>query len=346
MRFRTLGAFALVALALASGCRRGDQTSTELHVFAWSDYFTDEAIQRFEKEHRAHVVLDTYENNEDLVAKLQAGVSGYDVVVPSDYAVKQLAELGLLEPLNRGNVPNLRTLDTNFLNQYFDPSNRYSVPYLWGTAGIGYDSTKVTPPPVSSAVLWDKQYGGNINMLDDVRESFALALKRLGYSVNTREPNEITAAQELLIQQKPLVRSYTTETDVLMLSGQVVLTHAWSGDVLRVAEEAPHWKYVIPEEGSTIFIDNLCIPKGAPKKELAEAFINFIIQPDVIAGVTAFTHYANCVPASKEHLPPTLRDNPVMSPPEDIIRRLEPLQDLGELQTLYGDAWTAVKAAQ
>jgi spermidine/putrescine-binding protein len=339
--------FALVALALfVAACGQGDKGKKTLHVFTWSDYFTDSAIQAFEKEFKAQVVLDTYENNEDLVAKLQTGVVGYDIVVPSDYAVKQLIDLKLLEPLDKTNIKNFANLDTHFLNQYYDPGNVYSVPYLWGTAGIGYDSTNVNPAPTSWAALWDKRYANNINMLDDARESFAVALKRLGFSVNTTNPAEIEAASKLLIEQKPLVRSYTTETDALMVSGQVVLTHAWSGDVLRVGADNPNWKYVIPEEGSTVFIDNIAIPKGAPNKKLAEKFVDFILRPENIAGVTAFTHYANCVPASKSHLPEALQNDPIMFPSESTLQNLEGLQDVGDALKLYGDAWTAVKAAR
>lgn len=334
----------LFVLGLIVACGRHEKET--LHVFTWSDYFTDEAILTFEKEFHARVVLDTYENNEDLVAKLQAGASGYDIVVPSDYAVKQLIELKLLQPLDKSNIPNFANLDTHFLNPYYDPGNIYSVPYLWGTAGIGYDVTKVVPAPTSWAVLWDPQYANRINMLDDVRETFSVALKRLGYSVNTINPDEIEAARKLLIEQKPFVRSYTTETDMLMESGQVVLTHAWSGDVLRVAAKNPNWRYVIPEEGSTFFVDNIAIPVGAPNKRLAEKFINFILRPENIAGVTAFTHYANCVPASREYLPEALRNNPIMFPSEETLSRLESLRDVGEALKLYGDAWTAVKAAR
>ena len=333
---------AFVPLLAVSACKQQET----LHLFTWSDYFSDEAIRGFESEAGVRVVIDTYENNEDLVAKLQAGVTGYDLVVPSDYAVAQLIALDLLEPIDRANIPNFANLDPKFLDQYFDPGNVYSIPYLWGTAGIGYDATRVDPAPTSWAVLWDERYADRINMLDDMRETMAVALKRLGYSVNATDPAQIEAARDLLIEQKPLVRSYTTETDALMLSGQVVLTHAWSGDVLRVQEEKPAWRYVVPDEGSTFFIDNLAIPKGTRHKALAERFIDYILRPEVIASVTAFTRYANCVPASIPLLPEHLRENPAVFPPDEVIRNLETLRDLGEAEVRYGEAWTAIKAAQ
>lgn len=339
-----LGCAVAIALAFAAGCAQEDAKT--LHVFTWSDYFTAEIIARFEAESGAKVILDTYESNEDLVAKLQAGVTGYDVVLPSDYAVQQLAGLGLLAELDRANIPNFANLDPQFLGKYFDPENAHSAPYVWGTAGIGYDSSKVSPAPTSWAALWDETYAGEINMLDDVRESMGAAFKRLGYSINTTDPAKIAEARGLLIQQKPIVASYRTETDDLMQAKQVVLTHAWSGDVLRVADDSPEWKYVVPEEGSTFFIDNLAIPAGAPHKALAELFINFILRPDVIAQVTAFTRYGNCVTASRSHLPAALKESPAIFPPPEVLARLETIQSLGQADVLYGEAWTAVKAAQ
>ncbi|MBT3267728.1 spermidine/putrescine ABC transporter substrate-binding protein [Candidatus Poribacteria bacterium] len=335
---------AIVFVAFVAGCAQDDAKT--LHVFSWSDYFTPEIVARFEAETGAKVILDTYESNEDLVAKLQAGVTGYDVVLPSDYAVQQLAALGLLAELDKANIPNFANLDPQFLGKYFDAANAHSVPYVWGTAGIGYDSSKVSPAPTSWAALWDEAYAGEINMLDDVRESMGAAFKRLGYSINTTDPPKIAEARALLIDQKPIIASYRTETDDLMQAKQVVLTHAWSGDVLRVAEDSPEWKYVVPDEGSTFFIDNLAIPAGAPHKALAESFINFMLQPDVIAQVTAFTRYGNCVTASRSHLPDSLKDSPAIFPPPDVLARLETIQSLGAADVLYGEAWTAVKAAQ
>jgi len=337
-------AAAILAAVAWFGC--GDGGETILHIFSWSDYFTTEIIKEFEQEKNVRVVLDTYENNEGLVAKLQTGVTGYDLVVPSDYAVEQLIGMGLLLAIDRDNVPNFAGLDPKFLGQYFDPTNTYSVPYLWGTAGIGYDSSQVDPAPTSWAVLWDDEYADRMNMLDDMREAFGVALKRLDYSVNTSDRGELDEARALLIEQKPLLRSYATETDDLMLTGQVVLTHAWSGDVVRVAEEKPEWRYALPIEGSTFFIDNLAIPKGAANKAAAEAFIDFILRPKNIAAVTAFTRYGNCVPASSAHLPKALRDNPAVFPPSDAYDRLEPIRYSGDMAVMYGQAWTAVKAAQ
>ena len=346
-RARLIGVALVAAVAvMAIGCAPDRPKTQTLHVFSWSDYFTPAIIKRFEEESGAKVILDTYGSNEDLVTKLQTGATGYDVVLPSDYAVQKLAALGLLETINRSNVPNFANLDPQFLGKYFDPDNAYSVPYVWGTAGIGYDSTKVDPPPTSWAILWDAKYSGEINMLDDMRESMGAAFKRLGYSINTTDPAKIAEARGLLIEQKPLIASYRTETDDLMQAKQVVLTHAWSGDVLRVAEDSPEWKYVVPEEGSTFFIDNLAIPKGAPHKALAESFLNFMLQPDVIAQITAFTRYGNCVTASREHLPESLRNNPAVFPPPETLARLETIQDLGDAEVLFGEAWTAVKAAQ
>ncbi len=338
------GVLAAALVVWSAGC--GPQETQTLHVFTWSDYFTPEVISVFEAEAGAKVVLDTYESNEDLVAKLQAGVTGYDVVVPSDYAVEQLAGLALLAPLTKANIPNLANVDAQFLGKYFDPANTYSVPYVWGTAGIGYDSSKLAAAPTSWDVLWDESLSGEINMLGDSRESFGVALKRLGYSINESDADRIAEAQALLIAQKPLVYSYETETDALMQSKQVTVTHAWNGDVLRVAKEQPEWKYVVPDEGGTIFIDNLAIPKATQHQALAEAFLDYVLRPEVIAQITLFTQYANCVPGSQAHLPETVTTNPAVYPPTELTARLEPIMREAAMDRAYGDAWTAVKAAQ
>jgi spermidine/putrescine-binding protein len=337
-------AWALLAVGICVvGCGDGCRSRRTLNVYTWQEYFTDEVIQAFEKEFKATVVLETFDSNEDLIAKLREGNTKWDIVVPTEYAVKQLIEEGLLQRLDRGAIPNIAGLDKRFTNQYYDRCNRYSVPFLWGTAGIGYDSSKVTSPPTSWEILWDEKYTGSINMLDEMRETYAVALKRLGYSVSTTNPREIQAARDLLLQQRHLVKSYDTVTDALMSANAVTLTHAWSGDVLRTAVEHPNWKYVIPREGCTIFIDNLAVPTGAPNKALAEAFINFILRPEVIGALSGYTRFANGVPASKAYMPQELRDDSTIFPSNETIARMEGLRDVGEALRYYEQGWEAIK---
>ena len=207
------------------------------------------------------------------------------------------------------------------------PENRYSVPYTFGTAGIAYDSAVVSPDPDSWSVLWDPQYKNQFSMLDDQRETLGAALKMLGYSLNTTDPEEIRAAKEKLIDQKPLVKQYKSEAEELLIAGDVVMAHCWSGDAFRASETRPTIRYVIPKEGSSQFIDTVCIPKSAPHKVLAEQFINYLLRPEVNAKITAFTKYGTCVPMAKEYLPAHLREHKFIYPPAEVLESLEWLKD-------------------
>ena len=202
-------------------------------------YVSDDIREGFEKEYGVSVLVDTYASNEDLLAKLLAGATGYDIIMPSDYMVSILIKQHLLAELNRDNIPNFQNISPLFLGKYFDPENQYSVPYTFGTAGIAYDSAVVMPDPDSWAVLWDPKYKNQFSMLDDQRETIGAALKLLGYSFNTTDPEEIKVAKEKLIDQKPLVKQYKSEAEELLIAGDVVMAHCWSGDAFRAVETRP-----------------------------------------------------------------------------------------------------------
>lgn len=315
-----------------------------LHVFTWANYVGDEIRTGFESEFGVRVVVDVFASNEDLLAKLKSGASGYDVIMPSDYMVAIMVKENLLSPLDLSKIPNFNNISDQFLKRDFDPENRYSIPYTWGTAGIGYDSSVVNPPPDSLSALWDKRYSGMFSMLDDQRESIGAALKLLGYSVNNTDLSALAEAKAKLIKQKPLVKQYKNEADEILGSGDVVMAHCWSGDAFRAAARRPSIKYVIPKEGATQFIDTVCIPASAPNKAAAAQFINYLLRPKINAKVTEFTKYGTCVPAAREHLPDALRNHPGIYPPEEVLNKLEALRDLGEFTRNYDRAWTEVKA--
>lgn len=332
----------LAFIALSIG--QGEAKDEQLNIFTWAGYVSDDIRNGFEKEFGVDVIVDTYASNEDLLAKLQAGATGYDVIMPSDYMVSILIKLDLLAELDRGAIPNFQNVSPLFLGKYFDAENRYSVPYTFGTAGIAYDSAVVQPAPDSWNVLWNETYANQFSMLDDQRETLGAALKLLGYSLNTTDVEELQAAKEKLIAQKPLVKQYKSEAEELLIAGDVVMAHCWSGDAFRAAETRNTIRYVIPREGSSQFIDAVCIPKAAPHQGLAAQFINYLLRPEINAKITLFTKYGTCVPTAREHLPQSLREHQFIYPPKEVLESLEWLKDPGDFTRHYNRAWEEIKA--
>lgn len=331
----------LILLTFFVGCNREKK---QLNVFTWAGYVSDDIREGFEKEFGVTVLVDTFASNEDLLTKLMAGATGYDIIMPSDYMVSILIKQNLLAELNRDNIPNFQNISPLFLGKYFDSENQYSIPYTFGTAGIAYDSAVISPAPESWAILWDDQYKNQFSMLDDQRETIGAALKLLGYSLNSTDPEEIRAAKEKLIAQAPLVKQYKSEAEELLIAGDVVMAHCWSGDAFRAIETRPTIRYVIPKEGSSQFIDAVCIPKSAPHKALAEQFIDYLLRPEVNAKITAFTKYGTCVPTAKEFLPENLREHKFIYPPKAVLESLEWLRDPGDFTRHYDRAWEEIKA--
>ncbi|MBI1922753.1 spermidine/putrescine ABC transporter substrate-binding protein [Candidatus Poribacteria bacterium] len=316
----------------------------QLFVYNWSDYIGETTIADFEKEFDVKVTYDNYSTNEELLAKLQAGATGYDIIVPSDYTVELMVKRSLLAELNFANIPNFQNIASRFKNLPFDLGNKYSVPYLWGTTGIGVNTEKVTEPVDSWSILWDEKYKERISMLDDMRGLADCALKYLGYSVNTTDARQIEEARQLLLKQKPLVKVYTSETYMDFLkSGDIWIAHAYSGDVYQVAKENKAIKYVIPKEGTEISVESLCIPKGAPHKDTAERFINYLLRPKVSAGISNFTWYANPNEASHPFTNPAILNDSSIYPPPDVLERCEFLRDLGHAIHLYEQLYNEVK---
>ena len=315
-----------------------------LNLFIWSGYIAPETIAKFEARTGAKVHLDLYDSNEAVIAKLQAGNAGYDVVCPSDYSVQVLRHQNLLQPLDVSALPHLENLDPSFLDRPFDPGNRYSIPYFWGTTGLAYNRRHVERPDSWDA-LWDPRYAGRILMLDDAREVFAVALKRRGHSLNATGPRVLEAARDDLIRQKPLVRTYnSTNFEDVLLSGDVWLAHAWSGQIAKSMDEDPDIGYVIPKEGATLFIDNLVIPRDAPHVGLAHAFLDFTLDPEIAAEICRTMRYSSPNRAAWPLLPARVRDNAAIFPPPEAMARLEMLADLGETTVLYDRLWTEVKS--
>ncbi|MGB9301677.1 MAG: spermidine/putrescine ABC transporter substrate-binding protein [Anaerolineae bacterium] len=336
------------------GLPLAEELADTLYVFNWAAYMDETLLSQYEEEYGITIVYDTYDSNEDLLAKLQAGATGYDVIFPSDYMVSQMIELGLLAPLDFNNIPNFANVADLNKDPAYDPGNVYSVPYFWGTTGIGYDAEAVDPPPDSWAWLFDAatacQYAdGGINILDDQREAMGSALKYLGYSVNDADEAHLMEARDILLAAKACWKTFDSSgyIDNLMIPGEIVLTQAWSGDVFVAAEENEVWTFVMPEEGGVIWQDNICIPATSSgiHKRTGEHFINWVLDAEIAAMNTNFVWYASPNEAAKAYINPEILGDPAIYPDEETMARLEWIEPLPtEVLAIYDRVWTEVKA--
>jgi len=341
---------ALAVLGLVGlGACAGKQAPHELHLFIWANYIDPEVYRLFEQEFGVKVIEENVDSNETLILKLQAGVTGYDIITPSDYAVAALIRQGLLAELELSKIPNFQNISQRFRGLYYDPQNRYSIPYLWGTTGIGYNAQKLESPPTSWADLFEpsrlERYKHRVSMLDDPREALGAALKYLGYSVNSTDPQQIEAAKNLLLAQKPYLARYDSETyDDFLLSGDLVMAHGWSGEFAKARLENPAIRYVIPQEGGVIWTDNLAIPTSSQKIELAHTFIDFLLRPQINARIVNFLRYPSANDAAKPYILPEILHDPSIYPPDEIRERLEWIRDVGAAVQLYERAWEEIKS--
>ena len=333
----------LLVLAAGLGVARG-----ELRLFNWADYIPEDVVAAFEKRYDARVIIDTFEAPEAMLAKLQAGGDAeYDVVVPPDYYVLEMARTGLIRELDHQKLPNLKNLAPEFQNPAYDPQNRHSIPYQWGTTGIAYDATAVKKPVDSWAVFFDpKQYAGPCFLLDEMRETIGAALKYLGYSLNDTDPAHLEAAKKLLIGAKRRCLGFAggIEARSRLLSGDASVVHAYSGDIVQIQGEAPQVRYVVPKEGGTIWTDAVAITRRAPHPELAYAFLNFILEPKIAAAISNYNSYATPVAAALPYLDPALKENPAVFPPKAVRAKLEYIHDVGDAIRLYDRVWTELKS--
>jgi spermidine/putrescine transport system substrate-binding protein len=344
MQIILLGLITVLVACSPSQEGKKDAKPVTLHLFTWSDYTEETAAKEFEKKFGIKVVTDTFGSNEELLAKMQGGASGYDIVVPSDYMVSIMIKQGLLSEIDPSKLPNLAQVYKHLKGLYYDPENRYSVPYLWGTTGIGYNADLMRAPPDSWQALFSGEFKGKISLLNDEREVFAMALRLEGLPMNSTDPSEVALAKARLMAQKPLVKTYTSQNyDQLLISAEVAMAHGWSGTVLRAATEKPSIQFIIPKEGGTIWQDNFCVLKTSSHKAEAMSFINYLLEPEVAARISAKVKYASANEAARTFLPKELAMNTVMYPPEATIARLEWIKDVGEAIKLYDRAWTELK---
>jgi len=317
-----------------------------LNLYIWSGYLAPDTLKVFEQRFQARVQCDLYDSVEALLAKLQSGNSGYDIVVPSDYAVQILQRQRWLSPLDKAQIPNLeRNLDPQFLGRPFDPGNLYSVPYTWGTTGIGYRKDRVGQIADGWQALWDAQYRGKIVMLDDMRENFGAALKLSGFSINSRDPVQLEAAKALLDKQKPLLQAYNSSNfQDLLISGDAWLVQGWNGQIVKAARKNPNIGYFLPKEGTTLFIDSFCIPADASHKALAHQFINYMLEPETAAAVVNHTGYTVANRAARPYINKAFLNNPALFPDSTLLDKCEMLEDLGDTALVVDRLWTEVRS--
>lgn len=323
--------------------------SKELRVFAWGEYIPDAVVQGFEKEYGVNVTVDTYSSNEEMAAKVRVGNSGYDIVQPSDYMVALLAEGGFLAELDKANISNLSNASPQNMGLYYDPENKYSLPYLWGTTGIAYDTTVLTTPPDSWSAIFDpnriKPYEKRVSMLNDEREAIGAAMLYLGKPLNSSQPTDLEAAKQVLLAQKPMLAKYNSDNvNQDLATGEVVLAHCWNGYAAMAMLENPNIGWVIPKEGGVIWQDNVAILKDAPHKYTAEVFINYLMRPETAAEIVNFTGYMTPITAAESMISADIKDlYQKVKPDEATMSRLEWLRR-GENPTLFSDVWAAVRS--
>ncbi len=330
----------------------GLEPAGEIVIYHWSEYIDPEIYTMFEAEEGIRIVEDNFSSNEELLAKLQGGATGYSLIVPSDYMVRIMIEEGMLAELDHANIPNLSNLAPRFQDVPYDPGNVYCAPYQWGTTGIGYIASEVEEP-VSWAAIFDADpesaYYGRYTMLDDTRESFAAALAYLGYDINTRDEAQLNEAKDLLIKAKAGLAGYDSDTyEDLLASGENLLAHGWNGDFLVAQEENEDIAYVMPQEGGVIWVDNICIPVTASDAEklAAEYFIDFLLRDDIGAMLTEYNYYASPNAASEELIDEEITSDPAIYPPADVMARLNFLEPVEEAESIYQRLWDEVKSAQ
>lgn len=351
-------AIMVTAAAVLTGCGNSSQTGSagEVYIYNWGEYIDEEVISMFEEETGIHVVYDMFETNEEMYPIIDAGAVTYDAVCPSDYMIQRMIENDMLAEINFDNVPNASQIDPEYMerSRSFDPENKYSVPYCWGTVGILYNTSMVAAEdvPTKWSDLWNEKFSGEILMQDSVRDAFMVALKSLGYSMNTTNEAELEEAKNLLIQQKPLVQAYVIDqVRDKMIGGEAAIGVIYSGEMLYIQEEVENLEldydleYVIPEEGTNVWIDSWVIPANAKNKENAEKWIDFLCRPEIAKMNFEYITYPTPNKGAFELLDEDVRNNKAVFPDIASLKNSEVFQYLGdETDMIYNNKWKEVKS--
>jgi len=328
-----------------TGCGSEKADNGKLYVYNWGDYIDPSVIDSFEEEYGIDVVYETFATNEDMYVKVAAKAGQYDVVIPSEYMIKKMMNEDMLCTIDTSKLTNYDKIGDRFKNLAFDPDNEYNVPYMWGTLGILYNTTMVDETVDSWDIMWDPKYEKQIFMMDSVRDTMCVALKRLGYSMNTKNPDELAKAQESLFEQKPLVLSYVgDEGKDAIIGGEAALGLFYSGDAAYCISQNPDLAYAIPKEGTNYWFDSMCIPKTAQNIEGAYLFIDYMCRTEIGALNEAYIEYASPLTEVIEQLSAEKTNNPAYYPEEKDLTGCEVYEDLGADIAQYDKIWTELKA--
>lgn len=343
---KVAGVFAVsfLSIGLLSGC--GGESKETLNIYTWADNFNSDIIKQFEEEYDVKVNVSVYASNEAMYQKLKASSGQYDIIQPSDYMVETLIKQDMLEKLNKNNIPNLEDVEMKITDTPFDPDGEYSVLYTYGITGIAYNTKYVTEVPTSWADLWSADYSGRVALLDDPREVIGMGLIKNGYSNNSTTQSEIdTAVADLQVLHNSVIAYDTDTIKQKFITEDAWIGTVWSGDAVFIQRDNENVEYVVPEEGATIWADTTAIPKGAKNKELAEKFINFILDPEVSAENFEYIGYINPNINAYKYHSEEYRNNPIIRYVEDNFDsfNLEWLTDVGDYTTVYDEAFTRVK---
>lgn len=337
---------AAMLMGILAGCAGGaGNQKGEVKVFNWGEYIDESIFQEFEAQTGIKVRYKTFTDNESMFATLSSGGADYDVIIPSDYMISRMIEADMLEQLDFNNIPNFGDIDPTLKNPQYDPSGAYSVPYMWGTVGIIYNTTKITGPVDSWSALFNSEYAGQILMFDNPRDAIGIALKYLNYSYNTTDEAQIKEAVDLLVEQRPILQGYVMDQIFDKLEGgEAAIGPYYAGDFITMQESNPDLAFALPKEGSNRFVDAMCIPKGASNKANAEAFINFMCSVDAGLKNAETTGYSSPLLSVREAQPDEVKNNPVIYPDKEILENCESFINLPQnILDLYDSEWLRLK---
>lgn len=317
-----------------------------LHIFTWSDYFDPDVLEQFEEEQNCRISIDYFDSNEAMYAKLRAGGGGYDIITPSSYMTSIMNKQGMLMPLEHDKLPNLRHIDRSFTAFTEDPKMRHSVPYTRTVAGVGYDSIRVREEDLGSwNIFGNAAYARRMTMLNDMRETIGAALKYLGYSLNSTDADELEKAREQLSAWKRNIAKFDVdEAKIGLGAGEFLVIHGYNGDVALIMEDNPDIGFYIPREGASLAVDDFVVSMDSPNSNLAHAFIDYMMDPEIAARTMESIRYFMPNPEAVAMLDEELRENPAFAVSPEILANCEVIRDLGEKNELYIRIWDRVKA--